>query len=111
MENQKKTQEEQEVRGRNTHRKTQSSGLLFYNGLKNRREKRRMEDILIACVGGLPDSHRRLLMLLPAGSNIKPLMADLKWVYTAPASEKARSRLDALKIERKVPEICEIMTG
>ena len=96
--------------------------LSILNGLKNRG----IEDILIACVDGLSGFPQAIEAVYPqteiqqciihqirnttkfvSYKEIKPLMADLKRVYTAPTEETALSELDSFeeKWGEKYPKI------
>ena len=96
--------------------------LLVMNDLKNRS----VEDVLIACVDGLTGFPEAIAAVYPktelqkcvihqirnttrfvSYKDLKPLMADLKRVYTAPAEEMALYELDAFdeKWSAKYPKI------
>lgn len=96
--------------------------LLVMNDLKNRG----VEDVLIACVDGLTGFPEAIAAVYPktelqkcvihqirnttrfvSYKDLKPLMADLKRVYTAPAEETALYELDAFdeKWSAKYPKI------
>ena len=98
--------------------------LSILNGLKNRG----VEDILIACVDGLSGFPQAIEAVYPqteiqqciihkirnttkfvSYKEIKPLMADLKRVYTVPTEETALSELDSFeeKWGEKYPKIAK----